>query len=39
MADDGFESYFAEKLWDMVPAVYRHEDELGETPGMLRALV
>lgn len=39
MADDGFETYFAEKLWRMVPAVYRHEDGLGDPPGVLRALV
>ena len=36
---DQFEQYFAEKLWEMIPAVYRHEDGLGENPGVLRALV
>jgi hypothetical protein len=25
---DNFETYFAEKLWEMIPAVYRHEDTL-----------
>lgn len=39
MAEDGFDSYFAEKLWEMIPAVYRHEDGLGDNPGVLRALV
>lgn len=42
MADrprDGFEQYFAEKLWEMIPGVYRHEDGLAENPGVLRALV
>ena len=36
---DQFEQYFAEKLWEMIPAVYRHEDGLGDNPGVLRALV
>ncbi len=25
---DNFETYFAEKLWEMIPTVYRHEDGL-----------
>ena len=37
--DDSFEIYFAEKLWEMIPAIYRHEDGLAENPGVLRALV
>ncbi|MBZ4420180.1 hypothetical protein [Myxococcus sp. RHSTA-1-4] len=36
---DGFERYFAEKLWELLPAVYRHEDGQGARPGGLRALV
>ncbi len=36
---DGFERYFAEKLWEMIPAIYRHEDGIAENPGVLRALV
>jgi len=36
---DGFETYFAEKLWEMIPSIYRHEDGLAERPGVLRALV
>jgi hypothetical protein len=39
MAEDRFEAYFAEKLWEMIPPVYRHEDGLGENPGVLRAIV
>jgi hypothetical protein len=45
-AADGFESYFTEKIWEMIPAIYRHEDGLAEpgvradvNPGVLRALV
>lgn len=37
--DDGFERYFAEKLWERVPKVYRQEDGAAERPGVLRALV
>lgn len=39
MADDRYERYFAEKIWGMIPEVYRHEDGLAEDPGVLRALV
>jgi hypothetical protein len=39
MAEDRFEEYFAEKLWEMIPAIYRHEDGLAENPDVLRALV
>lgn len=39
MADDGYERYFAEKIWELIPPVYRHEDGQGENPGVLRALV
>lgn len=38
-AQDNFERYFAEKLWEMIPGIYRHEDGLAESPGVLRALV
>ncbi|MGA2488767.1 MAG: hypothetical protein ABSF99_01075 [Anaerolineales bacterium] len=38
-AQDNFKIYFAEKLWEMIPAVYRNEDGLGDQPGPLRALV
>ena len=36
---DQYEQYFAEKLWESIPGIYRHEDGLGENPGVLRALV
>ena len=39
MAEDRFEEYFAEKLWEMIPAIYRHEDGLAENPDVLRSLV
>ncbi len=38
-AKDGFQKYYSEKLWEMIPAIYRHEDGLAEPPGALRALV
>lgn len=37
--DDRFERYYAEKLWEMIPPVYRHEDGIADRPGVLRALV
>jgi len=39
MAEDHFEQYYAEKLWETIPAIYRHEDGLAEEPGTLRAIV
>lgn len=38
-AADGFDSYFTEKIWEMIPSIYRHEDGIAEAPGVLRALV
>ncbi len=38
-ADDGYERHYAEKLWALIPEVYRHEDGLAPQPGQLRALV
>lgn len=38
-ARDSFERYYAEKLWDWIPAVYRDRDGLEPNPGVLRALV
>ena len=37
--NDRFERYYAEKLWEMIPPVYRHEDGIALHPGVLRALV
>lgn len=36
---DNLQGYLAEKLWEMIPSIYRHEDGLAENPGVLRALV
>lgn len=38
-AEDRYQEYYAEKLWSMIPAIYRHEDGLAENPGVLRAIV
>jgi hypothetical protein len=37
--DDRYEQYYQEKLWELVPPIYRHEDGLAERPGVLRAIV
>src|SRR6266481_3433494 len=39
MVNDNFQTYFTEKLWEMIPAFYREEDGLAENPGVLRAIV
>ena len=39
VANDQFEAYFTEKLWRMIPSIYRHEDGLAQHPGVLRSLV
>lgn len=39
MVDDGYKTYFAEKLWEMIPGVYRYEDAQGRNAGALRAFV
>lgn len=38
-ADDGFDRHYAEKLWALLPEVYRNEDGIAEQPGQLRALI
>ena len=38
-AADAYEVYFAEKLWEMIPEIYRLEDGLGDNPGVLRSMV
>lgn len=38
-AADAYEVYFAEKLWEMIPGIYRLEDGQGDNPGVLRAMV
>jgi hypothetical protein len=37
--DDGYERYYTEKLWELVPGIHRHEDGIAERPGVLRAIV
>jgi hypothetical protein len=39
--EDRYERYFAEKLWEMIPEIYRHEDglETNPNPHVLRSLV
>lgn len=39
VAQDGYDEYYAEKLWNWIPAVYRDEDAYTQTPGTLRAIV
>src|SRR4051794_39971305 len=36
---DNFEVYYREKLWEMIPAIYRHEDGIGDQQDVLRALI
>ena len=38
-AKDGFEKYFSEKFWAMVPDIYRYNDGLTDTPGALRSII
>lgn len=38
-ANDNFEVYFTEKIWEMIPAFYREQDGLAENPGVLRGMV
>jgi hypothetical protein len=38
-ANDAFETYFTEKIWELIPAFYRDEDGLADNPGVLRAIV
>lgn len=38
-ADDQYESYYKEKLWEMLPAIYRQEDGIAERPGTMRAFI
>ncbi|WP_428667485.1 hypothetical protein [Reyranella sp.] len=38
-AADGYEAYFTEKLWALVPAIYRNLDGSGEQKGVVRGLI
>jgi hypothetical protein len=38
-AVDQFESYYTEKIWDWIPAVFKDEDGLAARPDVLRSIV
>ena len=38
-AQDDFERYYAEKVWALIPEVYRNEDGLAAPPDVLRQLL
>jgi hypothetical protein len=38
-ANDQYERFFAEKLWELLPSVYKAEDGLAGRPGTLRAFI
>jgi hypothetical protein len=38
-ARDEFERYYAEKILEWIPAIYKDEDGLGDNPGALRGIV
>ena len=38
-AADGYEAYFTEKLWALVPAIYRSLDGSDEQKGVVRGLI
>lgn len=38
-ARDDFERHYAEKIWELIPEIYRHEDGISGDPDQLRALV
>lgn len=38
-AYDDYDRHYAEKMWELVPEIYRHEDGIAAKPGQLRALI
>jgi hypothetical protein len=38
-ANDLFFRYYSEKIWEMIPSIYRHEDGLAENKAVLRSIV
>ncbi|MEM9332141.1 MAG: hypothetical protein AAGA53_12500 [Pseudomonadota bacterium] len=38
-AEDGFQAYYTEKIWHLIPAVYRDQDPKTHSPNALRGLV
>lgn len=39
LARDGYDRYFPEKIWNLIPEVYRDEDGLALNPDVLRSIV
>ncbi len=39
IAQDGYTNYYTEKLWSLIPAVYRGADAQGDWPGTLRGII
>jgi len=39
LIDDGFDRYYSEKLWEMIPEYYRNEDGLSDRPDVLRSII
>jgi hypothetical protein len=37
--NDDFNRYYSEKIWELIPAIYRHEDGLADPQDVLRSLV
>ena len=38
-AQDNFERYYTEKIWEWIPPIYRDEDGLAANPDVLREIV
>ena len=38
IADDGYAAYYAEKIWRMIPGIYRAEDAEGALRGLVEVL-
>ena len=36
---DNYHTYYREKIWEMIPAYYRHEDGIAQNPDALRSIV
>ncbi|MCW8857670.1 MAG: hypothetical protein OQJ95_09930, partial [Kangiella sp.] len=39
IANDGFEAFYAEKIWSLIPSIYKDEDFYASNPHQLRAFV
>lgn len=38
IADDGYQAYYAEKIWRLIPGIYRSEDKDGALRGLVEVL-